>query len=231
METIKHERISDRISEVLIRVIGEEKFKTGDKFYSENELAAKLGVSRSSIREAIRSLEVTGWVTVRQGKGIFVVSGVDRSRDGFMEWIKNNREELQQHFEVRLLLDPRAAVYAARNATKSEIGELETICSEFKAKLDAGDMEGLISVDERFHFMLGRCAHNKTLFVLIRTMAKSLPIGWITSLHVPGRTNKTVAEHNAIFDAIRGHDEKKAERAMIVHLENAQREILNLIEA
>ncbi len=230
MEIIRHERISDRISEVLVKVIGEEKFKTGDKFYSENALAAKLGVSRSSIREAIRSLEVTGWVTVRQGKGIFVASGVDRSRDGFMEWIKNNQEELQQHFEVRLLLDTRAAVYAARNATDSEIGELESICSEFKAKLDAGDREGLISVDEKFHFMLGRSAHNKTLFVLIRTMAKSLPIGWITSLHVPGRTDKTVGEHKAIFDAICQHDEKKAERAMIVHLENAQREILNIIE-
>jgi GntR family transcriptional repressor for pyruvate dehydrogenase complex len=230
MEIIKQERISDRIGEILVKVIGEEKFKTGDKFYSENELAAKLGVSRSSIREAVRSLEVTGWVTVRHGKGIFVASGVDRSREGFMEWIKNNRDELLQHFEVRLLLDPSAAAYAARNATENEIAELVGICGEFSEKLKAGDREGLISVDEKFHFMLGRSAHNKTLFVLIRTMAKSLPIGWITSLHVPGRTDKTVTEHQAIVDAVAAHDENMAEKAMVVHLQNAQREILNLIE-
>ena len=85
MEFMKPERISDRITELLIKVISDEKFKTGDKFYSENVLAAKLGVSRSSIREAMRSLEVTGWVTVKQGKGVFVASVVDRSSEGFME--------------------------------------------------------------------------------------------------------------------------------------------------
>ncbi len=230
MELIKQQRISDRISELLINVIGEEKFKTGDKFYSENVLSAKLGVSRSSIREAIRSLEVTGWVTVKQGKGVFVASGVDRSNDGFMEWIKNNRESLLQHFEVRLLLDPKAAAYAARNATEGEINELVGICAEFKEKLEANDTEGLISVDEKFHFKIAKSARNKTLYVLMRTMAKSLPIGWITSLHVPGRTAKTVREHRAIVDAVTAHDEKRAEKAMVEHLENAQKEILSLIE-
>ena len=230
MEFMKPERISDRITELLIKVISDEKFKTGDKFYSENVLAAKLGVSRSSIREAMRSLEVTGWVTVKQGKGVFVASAVDQSSEGFLEWIKDNRNFLLEHFEVRLMLDPKAAVYAARNAAESEIRELEDICAEFKSKAEANDIEALISIDERFHFMIAKSAKNKTLFVLMKTMARSLPVGWITSLHVPGRISKTVVEHCAIVDAIAAHDEKKAEKAMVEHLEKAKKEILDLAE-
>jgi GntR family transcriptional repressor for pyruvate dehydrogenase complex len=230
MEFIKPERISDRISELLIKVISDEKFKTGDKFYSENVLSAKLGVSRSSIREAMRSLEVTGWVSVKQGKGVFIASVVDRSSESFMEWIKDNRNSLLEHFEVRLMLDPKAAIYAARNASESEIRELEDICAEFKSKVEANDIEALINIDERFHFTIAKSTKNKTLFVLMKTMAKSLPVGWITSLHVPGRISKTVVEHGAIVDAIAAHDEKKAEKAMLEHLEKAIKEILDLAE-
>ena len=229
-EFAKPERISDRISELLIKVISDEKFKTGDKFYSENVLAAKLGVSRSSIRESMRSLEVTGWVTVKHGKGVFIASAVDRSNESFMEWIKDNRESLMEHFEVRLMLDPKAAVYAARNASESEIRELRDICAEFQSKVETNDIEALIGIDERFHFTIAKSTKNKTLFVLMKTMAKSLPVGWITSLHVPGRISKTVGEHRAIVDAIAAHDEKKAEKFMLEHLEKAIKEILDLAE-
>jgi GntR family transcriptional repressor for pyruvate dehydrogenase complex len=224
----KPERISDRVSELLIKIIADEKFKAGDKFYSENGLAAKLGVSRSSIREAMRSLEVTGWVSVKQGKGVFIASLVDQSSESFMEWIKDNRDSLLEHFEVRLMLDPKAAFYAAKKASESEIAELKDICAEFKIKVDANDIEALIGIDERFHFTVAKSTKNKTLSVLMRTMAKSLPIGWITSLHVPGRISKTVVEHWAIVDAIATHDEKRAEKAMLEHLEKALKEILDL---
>jgi GntR family transcriptional regulator, transcriptional repressor for pyruvate dehydrogenase complex len=230
MEFIKPVRISDRITELLIKVISDEKFKTGDKFYSENELVARLGVSRSSIREAMRSLEVTGWVTVKQGKGVFVASAVDKSGEGFLEWVKDNRNSLLEHFEVRLMLDPKAAAYAARNASESEINELKGICAEFKEKAEVNDTEELISIDERFHFMIAKSTKNRTLFVLMKTMARSLPVGWITSLRVPGRISKTIIEHSAIIDAIAMHDEKKAENVMHKHLANAKREILELAE-
>jgi GntR family transcriptional repressor for pyruvate dehydrogenase complex len=230
MEFIKPERISDRISELLINVISEEKFKIGDKFYSENVLSKKLGVSRSSIREAMRSLEVTGWVSVKQGKGVFIASVIDRSSENFMKWIKDNKNSLLEHFEVRFMLDPKAAIYAARSASETEIRELEGICIEFKSKSEMNDVEALINLDERFHFMIAKSTKNKTLFVLMKTMAKSLPVGWITALHVPGRISNTITEHCAIVAAIAAHDEKKAEKLMIEHLEKALNDILKLAE-
>jgi len=230
MEFIKPERISDRITEVIIKVINDEKFKPGDKFYSENVLAGKLGVGRSSIREAMRSLEVTGWVTVKQGKGVFIASVIAQGDEGFTGWIKDHRNILLEHFEVRLMLDPKSAFYAARNASESEIIELEDICAAFKSKVETNDIEEVISVDQRFHFMVAKCSKNRTLFVLTKIMAKSLPVGWVTSLHVPGRALSTISEHSDIVAAIAAHDEKKAEKLMAEHLEKALKEILQLTE-
>jgi DNA-binding GntR family transcriptional regulator len=64
----------------------------------------------------------------------------------------------------------------------------------------------------------------------MKTMTKSLPVGWISSLHVPGRVEKTIIEHCAIVDAIRNHNPDRAEQLMIEHLNNARNEIMELIE-
>lgn len=71
MTKIKKIRLSDSAIDAIMEMIVEKGFKPGDKFYSENELAKQLGVSRSSIREAVKILETTGLVNVSQGKGVF----------------------------------------------------------------------------------------------------------------------------------------------------------------
>jgi len=230
LERIKTERLSDRVSEVISNMILEGEFKPGDRFLSESVLTQRLGVSRSSVREALRSLETTGWISVKQGKGIFIASTSDRSDEGFQGWLESNKESVLEHFEIRLILDPKAAAYAARKADAADIRELKDICEEFKATAAAGDAEALIRVDERFHYTLARCTRNKTLYVLMRTMAKSLSVGWRSSLHVPGRGEKSIEEHYAIVRAIEARDPGAAEKAMTKHLEKAMREILEFME-
>ncbi len=227
---IKTERLSDRVSEIIVKLIREENFKPGDKFYSENTLVRRLGVSRSSIREAMRSLESTGWISVQHGKGVFVNLSGERSGEGFVGWLKTNREVMLDHFEVRLMLDPKAAAHAARKATSEEITALHEICDDFREKVQGGDVDDLILIDERFHSTLALCTKNKTLYVLMRTMAKSLPEGWISSLHIPGRAEKTINEHCNVVAAIAEHDPDAAERAMITHLRNAMSEIAAFLE-
>ena len=227
---IKTERLSDRVSEIIVKLIQEENFQPGDKFYSENTLVKRLGVSRSSIREAMRSLESTGWISVQHGRGVFVNLSGERSGDGFVGWLKSNREVMLDHFEVRLMLDPKAAPHAARKATSEEITTLHEICEDFREKVQGGDVDDLILIDERFHSTLALCTKNKTLYVLMRTMAKSLPEGWISSLHIPGRAEKTINEHCAVVAAIANHDPDTAEKAMVVHLRNAMSEIAAFLE-
>ena len=187
MGPLKKVRLSDQIIDVLKKMISKDGFHPGDKFYSENELTKKLQVSRSSIREAVRILEVTGFVNVEQGKGIFISKSIGEGFGAFTDWIKNHEPSLMEHFEVRLIIDPKAAAYAARNAEKEDIKKMEEACKDFVHNFKAGNTANLIKADECFHRTLAKSTKNRTLYLIMKTMTESLTVGWISSLHIPGR--------------------------------------------
>jgi len=222
-------RLSDQVFEELKRMIVEKELSPGDKFHSENELTAMLGVSRSSLREAVRLLEVAGFVTVQHGKGIYVSDPASTGRKAFEEWLHENETSLAEHFEIRLIIDPKAAAYAALKADASDIARLRDICQRFRQGVETGNTADIIKTDEQFHLSLAKSTKNKTLYMMMKTMTQSLPEGWISSLHVPGRMEKTITEHCAIVDAIEARDTARAERAMAEHLNNALADIRSSI--
>ncbi|MFH2114018.1 MAG: FadR/GntR family transcriptional regulator [Spirochaetota bacterium] len=222
---IVKKRLSDQVFQELKQMIVEKGFTPGDKFHSENELTKALDVSRSSIREAIRLLEVSGIVTVRHGKGIYIADPNKEKNQGFSDWLKENQNSLAEHFEIRMIIDPKAAGYAAAKADLSDIQKLEAICEEFKELAISGDPAEMIKIDEQFHLQLAKSTKNRTLYMIMKTMTQSLPEGWISSLHVPGRIAKTVVEHCGIVDAIRNRDSGLAELRMEMHLRNALADI------
>lgn len=228
--SVKRVRLFESVIEAIKKMIVEDGFKHGDKFYSENVLTQKLHVSRSSIREAVRMLEVTGQVSVKHGKGIFITDKMEKEFDGFTGWLKNNESSIQDHFEVRLIIDPKAAAYAAEKADPEDIKKMEEVCFDFASNSEIDSFAGLIKCDEEFHLLLSKSTKNKTLHFLMKTMTKSLPEGWITSLHIPGRIKKTIEEHQKILQAIKDKDPVKAEKEMKNHLENALKDILDSIE-
>ena len=225
MKPLKTVRLSDQVIEALKEVIAEDGFAPGDKFYSENELTRKLGVSRSSIREAIRILEVTGVVTVKHGKGIFIADPMKKELEAFQEWLRTHETSILEHFEVRLMIDPKAAAVAAEKADDEDIRQLEKACGNFATLFQDGNTPALIKCDEEFHLAMAKSTKNRTLYYLMKTMTNSLPEGWITSLHIPGRSEKTIDEHRVVVQAIRNRDPVGAEKAMKIHLDNALADI------
>jgi GntR family transcriptional repressor for pyruvate dehydrogenase complex len=202
-----------------------EDFSPGDKFYSENELTKLLSVSRSSVREAVRLLELSGLVSVIHGKGIFIADPNEKNNQKFADWLRKNEASLEEHFEIRLIIDPKAAAYAAAKADEDDIMKLQDICRQFTLYSESGNTAEIIRLDEKFHLHLARAAKNRTLYMLMKTMTQSLPVGWISSLQVPGRIKKTIKEHCAIVDAVSFHDSRMAEKKMEEHLENALNDI------
>lgn len=206
-------------------LIAEGAFAPGDKFHSENELCRMLQVSRSSIREAVRILEVTGQVTVRQGKGIFLVDTEASQFRAFSDWLRNNQQSIFDHFEVRLIIEPRTAYKAAQQADAEDIARMERACREFARNAEKGDTSLTIQCDREFHKNLARSTKNNTLYFLMKSMTTSLADGWISSLHAPGRIQKTISEHEEILRAVRERDAERAMNAMTRHLENAINDI------
>ena len=225
MPPVKKARLSDSVINAIKEMIREDGFNSGDKFYSENELTKMLQVSRSSIREAMRILEVTGQVSVKQGKGIFVTDKQGDQFSEFSSWVKANEQSIRDNFEVRLIIEPKAAGYAAEKADKKDIKELEQAYGKFVAYANQNDVEEAIVWDGTFHRLLARATKNKTLYVLMKAMIMNLPNGWISSLYTPGRIEQTVSEHGDILEAIKKRDKIGAENEMTRHLLNALHDI------
>jgi len=230
MKPIKKIRLSESVIAVIKEMIVDEKFQPGDKFYSENELTKKLQVSRSSIREALRMLEVTGQVSVKQGKGIFILDASGEQFKAFSTWLKNNEQSINDNFEVRLIIEPKAAGRAAEQSETADIAKMEEVCSLFAEFAAKNNTEEVIQCDRRFHRILAGATKNVTLHVLMKSMTSELPNGWISSLYTPGRIEKTVHEHNDIVEAIKKGDKTGAENAMTRHLINALHDVNKQID-
>ena len=225
MKPIKKIRLSDSVINAIKKKVAENNFKPGDKFYSENELSKLLEVSRSSIREAIRILEATGYVTVRHGKGIFIADFDSQRFEPFVNWLKSNEQHILDHFEVRLIIEPKAAALAAEKADAEDIRKMEEALAQFDMFAERKDNTEIIKWDRKFHRWLAGSTKNSTLHVLMKSVTTSLPNGWISSLHTPGRIEKTTHEHRDILEAIKNRDKNSAEKAMARHLENALSDI------
>lgn len=226
MSSIKRVRLSENIVDAMKNMIVKENLQPGDRFFSENKLAAMLGVSRASVREAVKILEIGGKVIVLQGKGIFIAPPSPfPDHPQHLLWFQENEKLLLDHFEARLILEERTARYAAEQASPGDIRDLEDIHEAFLREAGSTETVVLIGVDKVFHQTIAKMTGNRTLYGLMRLMTTSLSEGWITSLSVPGRVEKTVEEHGAVLDAIRSGDGLKAEKMMRRHLANALRDI------
>jgi GntR family transcriptional repressor for pyruvate dehydrogenase complex len=220
MRSIKKERLSQMVTDAINEIIELENLQAGDKLYSENQLSQRLEVSRSSIREAVRMLEVTGIVSVYQGKGIFI-NDPDANEIPLKSWVVDNTRLLKEHFEIRSLLEPHAAREAAENSSEKDIESLTLVYHEFCKDLEHENIEKAIASDSAFHQLIAKISRNRTLNVLMKTMGQTLNEGWIASLNTPGRLELTVVEHGEILAAIAAHDPEAAAEAMRLHLVTA----------
>jgi len=224
MQSLKKERLSVMVVAAIKKMIETENLQPGDKLYSEKQLSEKLEVSRSSIREALRMLEVSGLIKVHQGKGVFITEPPQGEKP-VMSWVVENADSLREHFEVRLLIEPHAAEMASTRADEKDIKTLHELLQTFEEHVRSGDVHQAIATDGAFHLAVAKATRNRTLIVLMRTMEQTLNEGWYASLHVPGRLASSIEEHGSLMRAIETHDAKAAGQAMESHLQNALSDI------
>lgn len=228
LKPINRSRLSEAAIDQIKDLIVSQKLEPGSKLPSERKLVQELQISRASVREALRILEIMGLVEVKPGKGAYVKGLTGDLFVPLPNWLSDHKETLHNHFEARLVLEPAAASLAANRATKQDIRNLRDSLSEFRQKLAEKDIVGMISSDIRFHGQIGAATGNKTIKLLMDTITRFLFDGWKATLRVEGRPQKTVVEHGKILNAIIERDEKKARSAMNSHLKNA---VNNLKEA
>ncbi len=216
-ETVRKVRRYEQVADQIRKLVSDGTLKPGDLLPPERELAAKLGVGRSSIRDAVRTLEVMGILEPRQGHGTVVR---DLSTDALVvplaSVLTRKREMVQELLDVRRMIEPGLAARAAKNATDEEIAHMTAILARHEAKLRRG--EQAVNEDDEFHYAIALAARNSVVLQVIDVLMDLLRESRSRSLQVPGRPKRSFDGHRRILRAIRRHDAEAAENAVRKHL-------------
>lgn len=224
-EGIRRNKVYEEVALQLERLILK-KLKPGDKLPSERELAEMLGVSRSSIRDAIRSLELMGLVEPRQGAGTVVC---EVSAESLISPLSGLLVRQDQHIaellDFRKMLEPGLAARAATHASAEEIAEMEAILNRQEEKLRRGEMA--VDEDSEFHYSVAVASNNSVVLKLLDILMDLLRETRERTLQVDGRPQKSLAGHRRIFAAIKRHDAEAAKVAMRQHIEDVEEMVLD----
>jgi GntR family transcriptional repressor for pyruvate dehydrogenase complex len=220
-KTVRKARLHEQVAKQVERLIVNGVLKPGDRLPPERELAVKFGVGRSTVRDAIRTLEVIGILESRQGHGTVVR---DVSPDALVvplaSLLVRKREMVAELLDVRRMLEPGLAARAAANATAEEIAHLEDVLRRQADKLSRG--EPAIEEDSEFHYGIARAARNGVVLRVLDVLMDLLRESRTRSLQVPGRLERSYAGHRRVLRAIKRHDAKAAEGAVRQHLKEIE---------
>ena len=189
---------------------------SGQRLPSERDLANQFNVSRSSVREAIRSMELQGLVSIKPGSGTFVSDKNASISDLVSSAIKAKSKQISDIFEIRRLLEPAIAGLAASRASKSDIEEMRNILQKQKIQVQNGETG--VESDTEFHFALAKSTHNMALVNMVSAISDILSTSRDISLQAPGRPQRSLHSHSQIVDMIEDHDSDQAIAAMNHHL-------------
>ena len=208
----------DVVSESILALIRSGELKPGARLPSEPQLIELTGVSRSSVREAIRSLETMGLLEIRRGKGTYIRAiETGAMADAQMLLMLADRRVLENLVEVRVLLEPLMARLAAERATPDDVDALRR---QLEAMRDAPDREAWRPPHLAFHQALAEATHNiimSKIWGMVAIFLKDSPL-------VTGGTEPTLPHiHETLYAAIAAHDLDAAEAAMGQHVSDMTR--------
>ncbi len=222
LEPIKRTRLYESVAKQIKTLIKNGTLKVGDQLPSERELAERLNVSRTSIREALRALEMAGYLESRVGVsgGTFVKeTSIEQIVEPFTIALVRHKNFILDILEVRMILENEIAKLAAQRRTEEDL-KLISDSLEFMKKEVAEGKIGLEG-DNVFHESVAKATHNSVLLKVMDMWRNLTSDTRRATLELPGQPQKTLEDHKKIFEAIKEANPTKAAEAMRVHLTKA----------
>lgn len=215
LSLVKVQRLYRQISDLLIQKFKDGEFAPGSALPAERELAQQLGVSRSSVREALIALEIAGWVDIKTGHGVFVC---DRSPQAQAD-APQSSASVEELLMARELIEGETARLAAENADSAQLQRLR----DLMAAMDKPGQEEaqFLALDEQFHQLIAEMANNSLYTQFVGTLWDSQRHGQFASFEdhygndAPDVWN---VDHRAISSAILAQDPPAARAAMQQHI-------------
>ena len=207
--------LPEQVAEALKNYIIEQNMQSGDKLPTELTLSRQFGVSRSTIREAIRILESQNIVRVRQGSGSFIADHIGMSDDPLgLSFIHDKQKLTHDLLEIRTIIEPAIAELAARNATDEDIAELTDLYTQLEHKIMKG--EDYIEVDMKFHEKIASASGNVVIPKLSPIIDEAINL--FTKNTNYQLLQETLDTHRMMLDSIAQHNPAMARTAMLLHI-------------
>lgn len=218
---VRERTLSDKVADLLLDSIVSRRLRPGDRLPSERELGDQFGVSRTVVREALRSLAAKGVIEVRSGSGLRVAAVKATAVSEFMNLFLRGRGPLdyEKVHEVRVAIEVAVARSASERATAEDVDELRRAHHHMEAVAD--DVETASVADLEFHRTVAKITHNELYSVMLDSIGDVLLDVRRATIGIPGRPGKASRYHQEILDRIAARDPDGAERAMRAHLDES----------
>lgn len=217
--------LPDRLSVQLEKLIIDGEIEAGSKLPAERELAEVLGVSRVSIRQALRELEVRGMVDRAPGRGTTVLSPIAAAHEtgsSIATAISVADRDIASIMELRAIIEPPIAAITAERATSRDVAQLQDLVDQMSLNVPVARY---VELDVSFHQSIANYSHNPLLSVLAEQIAGMIAPSRNASLQTKQRRRNSTAQHQKILDAIASHDPAAARREAANHLQSITEEI------
>ncbi|WP_293787145.1 FadR/GntR family transcriptional regulator [uncultured Aeromicrobium sp.] len=215
LRPVQRPRLYEQVAQQISEWIEANGLGSGDRLPPERELAARLGVSRATVSQALVALEVVGVVVVRHGDGAILSDAGGTSR--VVEAIRDHARRLPEVIDARDALETKLAALAAERRTEEDLHRIEEALRVMEADIKAGG-RGDVG-DELFHGAVTAAAHSELLARMMSEIGELIAETRIESLGQPGRPRDSLAAHRRVAAAIRAGDATAAARAMHDHIE------------
>jgi GntR family transcriptional repressor for pyruvate dehydrogenase complex len=204
-------------------------WKAGARIPPERELCRQLGIARTSLREALKAMELVGMLDSRVGDGTFVCPRSEfLARPLLWAFTAEDRGELRDIMEARMLLERDVAGLAAERGTDQEIARIGAAVDQLVQCV--GDNASTLDADMAFHLAIAAAAHNSVLENAVQLL-RNLMRQWIyLKLLLPDVPGSVLRQHQAIYSAIRTRNVEGARAAMMEHLQTTVRLVSKVVE-
>jgi GntR family transcriptional repressor for pyruvate dehydrogenase complex len=203
------------------QIINEDQLVSGDKLPSERELSDRLDVGRSSVREALRALELLDLIETRRGEGTYIKSfGSYRLVEILLSFLLKDENARQDLTETRRIIELEALRLACERITTETFEQLGHFISSAKEEWSHGDLP--VEEDYLFHKTIVESSHNRLLLNLWVSLVEYNKVAIARSLQREGRMPVSLSEHEEIYYALKNRDCERAIVAMKQHLENSR---------
>ena len=218
IEPIKKTRVAEEIADRIRRLLLDGTFQSGRPLPSERDLAERFGVSRGSIRDALRMLETIGLLETRHGQGTYPRE-LDVARlVAPLASVITYRHDLQNELmDVRRMFEPAVARVAALRVTAADLDDLQRILETQRRKRKTG--QSAILEDTAFHAVLARATRNRVVVSIMETLNDLLVESRKLTLKQKGRPERSIKGHEAVIAALRAGDADRAAGAMRAHID------------